>query len=73
MASAIEPVRTISSDMKRRRIREKKCKLCEQFSEVLYRVQYQQTDWSFVCLACWTTLDKANYTYGGTWKAKKRR
>ncbi len=57
------------------RIREKKCRLCDQFSEVLYRVKYQQEDWSFVCMACWMTLDQTNadYSYGGTWKAKKRR
>ena len=57
------------------RVRNKKCKLCESLSEVLYRVKYQQTDWSFVCSVCWQTLDKTDvsYTYGGTWKAKKRR
>ncbi len=55
------------------RIRKKKCNLCELPSEVLYRVKYQQADWSFVCSTCWTTLDKDNtsYIYGGTWKAKK--
>lgn len=57
------------------RVRTKKCRLCEQASEVLYRVKYQQTDWSFVCAICWKTLSKetGQYVYGGTWKAKKQK
>lgn len=56
------------------RVRKKTCKLCEQTSPVLYRVKYQQTDWLFVCPTCWTTLSKdADYVYGGTWKAQKRK
>jgi hypothetical protein len=57
------------------RQRQKVCDRCVQPASCLYRVQYDGSgQWIFVCLNCWQTVCQDNpfYTYGGTWKAKKR-
>ncbi|MEM7581089.1 MAG: hypothetical protein ACFB02_19480 [Mastigocoleus sp.] len=57
-------------------IRSKKCSQCSQDSSVLYRIKYQvEGNWVFVCPKCWENLSQDNpyYTYGGTWKAQKKR
>lgn len=56
------------------RTRFKSCSRCGQTADVLYRVQAQPGDWSFVCPSCWPSISQNNphYVYGGTWKAKKR-
>jgi alpha-D-ribose 1-methylphosphonate 5-phosphate C-P lyase len=57
------------------RIREKSCGLCGESAPVLYRVQIDPSgEWRFVCDRCWPAVreDNPDYTYGGTWKAKKR-
>ncbi|MBD1870874.1 hypothetical protein H6F95_26950 [Cyanobacteria bacterium FACHB-471] len=57
------------------RQRIKSCDRCTQPAPVLYRVQIDESgDWLFVCDRCFPTVSHNNpyYTYGGTWKAKKR-
>ncbi|XGV95314.1 MAG: hypothetical protein ACAF41_21520 [Leptolyngbya sp. BL-A-14] len=57
------------------RSRQKTCSFCKQTASTLYRVQYDaSSEWVFACPECWTTISQSNpfYTYGGTWKAKKR-
>jgi hypothetical protein len=57
------------------RIRTKMCDRCQKLSDVLYRVRVDRSgDWHFVCDDCWQLLDRDNpdYSYGGTWKARKR-
>ncbi len=56
--------------------RVKPCHLCNQAASVLYRVKYDsEGDWVFVCPECWHNISQDNpyYTYGGTWKAQKRK
>lgn len=58
------------------RIRQKSCDRCGQLASILFRVQWDRSgEWHFVCLTCWSQVEQNNpaYTYGGTWKAKKRR
>ncbi|MGB3404024.1 MAG: hypothetical protein WBA77_15170 [Microcoleaceae cyanobacterium] len=57
-----------------KRLRQKRCTLCQQFQPILYRVQYNESgQWVFVCQSCWTKInpDNPHYVYGGTWKAEK--
>ncbi|MEM9534579.1 MAG: hypothetical protein AAGA40_02800 [Cyanobacteria bacterium P01_E01_bin.45] len=57
------------------RTREKNCDRCQSTASVLYRVQFDASgQWMFVCDRCWPAIRDNNsyYTYGGTWKAKKR-
>ncbi len=57
------------------RIREKICDRCYQPGLILYRVQIDETgEWKFICDRCWPDVRHGNphYTYGGTWKARKR-
>ncbi|RZM75222.1 hypothetical protein [Leptolyngbya iicbica] len=57
------------------RVREKQCDRCQTMATVLYRVQIDESGrWQFVCPHCWPTVQQNNphYTYGGTWKARKR-
>ncbi|MGK7913082.1 MAG: hypothetical protein AB4050_16635 [Synechococcus sp.] len=57
------------------RTREKHCDRCQSLSSKLYRVQHDASGrWVFVCDCCWPEVRDRNphYTYGGTWKAKKR-
>ncbi|MDB9526043.1 hypothetical protein PN498_08600 [Oscillatoria sp. CS-180] len=57
------------------RIREKACDRCQTTTSVLYRVQSDESGtWQFVCDRCLPALknDNPHYTYGGTWKARKR-
>lgn len=56
------------------RIRIKTCDRCQKLSDILYRIQADSSDeWQFVCHDCWQLLSQnnPNYTYGGTWKARK--
>lgn len=56
--------------------REKSCDRCSLTVPILYRVKYEEDgDWIFVCDACLPAVKDNNpfYTYGGTWKAKKKR
>jgi hypothetical protein len=58
------------------RVRHKLCDRCHQAAPVLYRVQWDDTGvWHFICDACYPALrhQHPDYTYGGTWKAKKRK
>jgi hypothetical protein len=58
-----------------RRTRTKACDRCGQGATVLYRVKaHSDGPWQFVCDRCWPNLSTGypNYTYGGTWKARKR-
>jgi protein-arginine kinase activator protein McsA len=57
------------------RLRTKRCDRCQQSAAVLYRVKVDESDrWVFVCDRCYPTIRQNNphYTYGGTWKAKKK-
>lgn len=54
----------------------KPCHICNKEASILYRVKYQEEgDWIFVCPECWQTISQDNpyYTYGGTWKAQKKK
>ncbi|MBF2003129.1 MAG: hypothetical protein IGS38_20695 [Synechococcales cyanobacterium M58_A2018_015] len=56
--------------------RSKTCVQCQQVASVLYRVRYDESEqWRFVCPVCLPAvkIDNPHYTYGGTWKAKKKR
>ncbi len=58
------------------RIREKRCDRCAENAETLYRVRYDASgEWRFVCTRCQAEVarDNPQYTYGGTWKSRKRR
>ncbi|MBD3882381.1 hypothetical protein IFO70_11470 [Phormidium tenue FACHB-886] len=58
------------------RLRTKRCDRCQQFASVLYRVKFDDSEsWAFVCDVCYPAVSQNNphYTYGGTWKAKKKR
>jgi hypothetical protein len=55
--------------------REKTCDRCSTPAPRLYRVQLDESgQWVFVCDRCFPEVSQNNphYTYGGTWKAKKR-
>jgi hypothetical protein len=54
--------------------REKKCDRCSLTAPVLYRVQVDDSgQWIFVCNRCFPAVsNNPHYTYGGTWKAKKK-
>ncbi|MCY7282492.1 MAG: hypothetical protein LH679_03440 [Cyanobacteria bacterium CAN_BIN43] len=55
--------------------RVKKCDRCSLAAAVLYRVQYDASQqWFFVCDRCFPSIsqDNPHYTYGGTWKARKK-
>lgn len=57
------------------RVREKTCDRCQTKEPVLYRVQISPSKkWWFVCDRCLPAIkeDNIHYTYGGTWKARKR-
>jgi len=57
------------------RVRQKTCDRCQVVAKVLYRVQLDASArWQFVCPDCWPSVqqDNPDYTYGGTWKARKR-
>lgn len=56
------------------RIRTKTCDRCQKLSDILDRIQADNSGkWQFVCHDCWQLLSKnnPNYIYGGTWKARK--
>ncbi|MEC4982876.1 MAG: hypothetical protein SAJ37_01090 [Oscillatoria sp. PMC 1068.18] len=58
------------------RVRKKLCNFCGEAAAVLYRIQYDESQqWQFVCHSCWENLsdNNPNYTYGGTWKAVKKK
>ncbi|MEM6590705.1 MAG: hypothetical protein AAGF66_05935 [Cyanobacteria bacterium P01_H01_bin.119] len=56
------------------RIRAKACDRCGTSASILYRVRWNEVkQWQFVCPDCWPPVQaQPGYTYGGTWKAKKR-
>ena len=66
------------------RYRKKKCFVCNEYKEILYRCRYQENfierekvygDWVFVCSLCLKDIKKKfmkKYQYGGTWKSKKK-
>ncbi|NJL39072.1 MAG: hypothetical protein HC899_21720 [Leptolyngbyaceae cyanobacterium SM1_4_3] len=57
------------------RSRIKLCDRCTRSAPVLYRVQIDESrGWVFICDRCFPTVsqDNPHYTYGGTWKARKR-
>ena len=51
------------------------CAHCGLLVRKLTRVRTQDTpDWVLVCDACWPRFhEQRGYTYGGVWKAAKRR
>ena len=55
------------------RVREKQCNDCSENFDVLFRCQYNNSDWVFLCQECLTPVKEqySDYVYGGTWKAKK--
>ncbi|MEO1208170.1 MAG: hypothetical protein AAFX78_01375 [Cyanobacteria bacterium J06638_20] len=58
------------------RERQKGCDRCHQIAPVLYRAQIDASGtWRFICDDCYPQVSQHNpyYTYGGTWKAKKRK
>ncbi|HEY9888921.1 MAG TPA: hypothetical protein V6D02_11005 [Candidatus Obscuribacterales bacterium] len=58
-----------------KRVRTKACDRCATLAATLYRVQIDGSGaWLFVCDRCWPIVqtDNPHYTYGGTWKARKR-
>ncbi len=57
------------------RTREKTCDQCQNTSDILYRIRVEKSgNWQFICNDCWQLLDRncPDYSYGGTWKARKR-
>ena len=61
--------------MKVKRVRNKKCQLCQNERDTLYRVREKVAlPWQFVCKDCLPRVRDNNfeYQYGGTWKSKKR-
>ncbi|MEM1125859.1 MAG: hypothetical protein AAGI71_04345 [Bacteroidota bacterium] len=60
---------------KAKRVRTKACGLCGTTADTLYRIRHDATQkWVFACKPCQVTAsaDNPHYTYGGTWKSKKR-
>jgi len=62
--------------MPKMRIRTKECHLCQVQADVLYRCQYDGLKyWLFLCGKCLAEVKikhSETYSYGGTWKSKKR-
>jgi hypothetical protein len=59
----------------RLRARVKDCAKCHQFRDVLFRCRYADFDWLFLCQTCLLPVKNEHeltYTYGGTWKSKKK-
>jgi hypothetical protein len=56
------------------RNRTKDCDRCQKNVDIMYRVQVDKSaSWQLVCHDCQTILsNQQGYTYGGTWKARKR-
>ena len=57
------------------RFRKKSCYECSQVFDVLFRASVDSKySWKFYCEKCLLIVKKENkdYTYGGTWKSKKR-
>jgi len=58
-----------------KRVRTKACDLCGRTRDTLYRVRHEAGgDWVFLCVDCQEEVSDGNphYTYGGTWKSRKR-
>ena len=52
------------------------CERCGDAVDKLTRIQHDEEGaWVMVCDACWPELseDNPHYTYGGVWRAHKRR
>lgn len=61
---------------RRKRLDDRPCDLCEERVSKLTRVQLDATrSWRLICDECWQERapDNPHYTYGGVWRAKKRR
>jgi len=57
------------------RIRTKECFNCTKEKSTLYRCQYQQREWAFICGGCLEKIKvkfEDSYKYGGTWKSAKK-
>jgi len=57
------------------RIRTKACDCCGDTADTLFRIQHDASGaWIFACKPCQVeaATDNPHYTYGGTWKRKKR-
>jgi len=58
-----------------RRVRTKACDRCSETCDTLFRVQVDASEeWIFVCEPCHgeVSVDNPHFTYGGTWKSRKR-
>ena len=72
--SVLESRNTIENDSGMRS-RSKECSECRVIKEILYRCKYQNLDWRFLCDSCLNTIKDQypeSYSYGGTWKSKRR-
>ena len=72
--SALESRNTIENDSGMKS-RSKECSECGVIKEILYRCKYQNLDWRFLCEPCRHTIKDQypeSYSYGGTWKSKKK-
>ena len=72
--SVLESGNTIENDSGMRS-RSKECSECGVINEILYRCKYQNLDWKFLCDFCLNTIKEQypeSYSYGGTWKSKRR-
>lgn len=61
---------------RRKKLEPKPCERCGQDANKLTRIQHDADGaWVMVCDECWPELseDNPHYTYGGVWKARKRR
>ncbi len=57
------------------RVRTKACDRCGEPRDTLFRVQVDASrEWIFVCESCHAEVssDNPHFTYGGTWKSRKR-
>ena len=57
------------------RARVKNCAKCHQSKDVLFRCRHADFDWLFLCETCLLLVKnehEATYTFGGTWKSKKK-
>jgi len=61
---------------KTKKLQARACDRCAALVDKLTRVRLSEGgDWIMVCDACWKEVAPGNpgYTYGGVWKARKRR
>jgi len=61
---------------KRKKLAPRPCAVCEGQHDRLVRIKAtERGDWMMVCEECWPRFgeDNPGYTYGGVWRAHKRR